>query len=88
MAPLRIDITGCAYDSFTAAGGTMSAKMTCKRGKGKTIRTMTGTYSSTAYAFTTEMIGDGATEATSLTMKTQSSAKRLGACPVDLKNTV
>jgi Protein of unknown function (DUF3617) len=82
------DMTDCRYDSFTAAAGKMAAKMTCKRGKGTLTRTMAGTFTPTTFAFTTEMTGDGATEATALKMKTQTSAARTGACAVDVKNTV
>jgi hypothetical protein len=82
------DTTDCKYDSFTAAGGKMAAKMTCKRGKGTLTRTMTGTFSATTFAFTSETAGDGATGETALKMRTQTSATRVGACAVDLKNTV
>ena len=82
------DVSNCRYDSFTATGGKMTAKLICKQGNGTVTRIMSGTFSPTTYAFTTEMVGDGATEATALTMKTQMSATRVGACAVDVKNTV
>ncbi len=82
------DVTGCRYDNFTAANGKIAAKMTCKRGKGTMTRTLSGSYSAERYAFTSEMVGDGKTKETALRMKTQTSAARVGACPVDTKNTV
>ncbi len=82
------DISDCRYDNFTAENGKIAAKMSCKRGKGKMTRTMIGSYSAGTYAFTTEITGDGSTKQTAMRMKTQTSAARVGACPVDAKNTV
>ncbi len=73
----------CRFETFNMAGGTLSAKMTCK-GKdspGSMTMAMAGTYTSTAYDMTMDMNasnpmgGQGG-----MTMKAKTSAQRIGAC--------
>lgn len=77
---------GCTYEKFSMAGGAMSGTLVCKGMPGMTgeVRSsMSGTFSSTRYDFTSETQMDMPAApggGGKMTTKTQISGKRIGEC--------
>jgi hypothetical protein len=72
----------CKYDNFQMADGKIDATMTCTPGDGSAMKmAMNGTYSSTAYDMTMDMITSNAKmPGGGMTMKAHSKGMRTGVC--------
>jgi Protein of unknown function (DUF3617) len=71
--------TGCTYQHFTMAGGTLDAEMTCNRAPMQMHMTMQGTYSPDSYAIRVSNQGEmapGKTMSTTMAI----SSRRVGDC--------
>ena len=71
--------SGCTYDSFTMAGGTIAGKMTCRNAGAEQVVTMKGTYSAESYDITNTSAAkvDGQIP---MNMTMAVSSRRTGAC--------
>lgn len=71
----------CKYDNFQMAGGKIDATMTCTPQGGTMKMVMNGTYSSTAYDMTMNMVTSNAQmPGGGMTMKAHTKGARTGAC--------